>query len=131
MVQKGHARRYNTASSQALFQPHAVLLRCHPRAGTPRPAHPISAPAVSDFVNSAQDGVVLAAFGTVYGPTLRPEDVIQLAQGFAALAPTRVLWALKPSALRPGVQISDLPLGSNTLVVPWVDYNVSGVGDTR
>lgn len=74
--------------------------------------------------------MVLAAFGTVYGPTLRPEDVHELARGFAALEPTRVLWALKPSALRPGLQISDLTLGGNTLVVPWVDYNVSVVGDT-
>jgi hypothetical protein len=106
---------------------HVNMPTC-PHAGTPRPAHPISAPDVAAFVNTAKDGVVLAAFGTVYGPTLRPEDVHELAQGFAALAPIRVLWALKPAALRPGLQISDLPLGSNTLVVPWVDYNVSVVG---
>jgi hypothetical protein len=96
-------------------------------AGTARPAHPISPPAVADFVNSATHGVVLAAFGTIYGPTLRPEDIHELAKGFAALAPVRVVWALKPAALRLGIRIEDLPLGDNTLVVPWVDYNV-GMG---
>lgn len=62
-----------------------------------------------------------------YGATLRPEDLHELAKGFAAVAPVRVLWALKDSALRPGIDKSDLPLGSNTLVVPWVDYNVRNV----
>lgn len=96
-----------------------------PPTGTARPAHAISPPDVADFVNSAPHGLVLAAFGTVYGPTLRPEDIFELCKGFAALAPTRVLWALKPASLPPGVQLSELPLGSNTKVVPWVDYNVS------
>jgi hypothetical protein len=80
---------------------------------------------VAAFVNSAPQGVVLAAFGTVYGPTLRPEDIRELAKGFAALAPVRVLWVLKPAVLRPGIELSELPIGSNIMVVPWVDYNVS------
>lgn len=68
---------------------------------------------------------MLAAFGTVYGPTLRPEDVHALAKGFASLEPVRVLWVLKPAAVPPGVDLQGLPVGGNTLVVPWVDYNVS------
>lgn len=79
------------------------------------------------FVEGAHQGVVLAAFGTVYGPTLRPEDVHALAKGFAALEPVRVLWVLKPAAVPPGVDLKELPFGGNTLVVPWVDYNVSCV----
>ena len=105
----------------------SLLLLSFDSAGTARPAHPISPPTVAKFVNSATHGVVLAAFGTIYGPTLRPEDIHELAKGFAALAPVRVVWALKPAALRPGIRIEDLPLGDNTLVVPWVDYNV-GMG---
>lgn len=94
-------------------------------AGTARPAHAITPEDVARFVQQATEGLVLAAFGTVYGPTLRHEDMQELAQGFAALAPIRVLWPLKPTALPPGLQLSDLPLGGNTKVVPWVDYNVS------
>jgi hypothetical protein len=95
--------------------------------GTPRPAHAISPPEVAAFVNTAPQGIVLAAFGTVYGTTLRPEDMHELAKGFAALAPVRVLWALRPAALRSGIELSELPIGSNTMVVPWVDYNVSAL----
>lgn len=53
------------------------------------------------------------------------EDMLQLAKGFAALAPTRVLWAITKKGLPQGVSMEDLQLGPNTMVTPWVDYNVS------
>jgi hypothetical protein len=56
---------------------------------------------------------------------LTPADFKELAAGFAAIAPTRVLWPLKQRAMPDGLRIEDLQLGDNTLVVPWVDYNVS------
>jgi hypothetical protein len=52
--------------------------------------------------------------------------MLQLAKGFAALAPTRVLWAMPQQGLPDGIRPQDLRLGRNTLMVPWVDYNVSG-----
>jgi hypothetical protein len=54
-------------------------------------------------------------------------DMTELARGFAALAPTRVLWAIAEKGLPDGMRLADLPLGANTLVTPWVDYNVSAV----
>jgi hypothetical protein len=67
------------------------------------------------------------ATGTTPQPriALTATDIKELAAGFAALAPTRVLWPLKERALPDGVRIEELPLGDNTMVVPWVDYNVS------
>jgi hypothetical protein len=67
------------------------------------------------------------ATGTTPQPriALTQADFNELAAGFAALAPTRVLWPLKQRAMPDGLRVEDLPLGDNTLVVPWVDYNVS------
>lgn len=49
-------------------------------------------------------------------------DFQELAKGFAALAPVRVLWNLQGGV--PG-GAEGVELGSNTLVVGWIDYNVS------
>jgi hypothetical protein len=96
--------------------------------GTPRPAQPLPLD-VAAFVEGAraQAGLVLAAFGSTPHTALLLSriDLEELAAGFAALAPTRVLWALQDKGLPPGVALSELPLGPNTKVVPWVDYNVS------
>lgn len=95
--------------------------------GTPRPAHPIQPAEVAEFVaGSAAHGLVLVAFGsTIQTVTLTRDDMLQLAEGFAALAPTRVLWAMSQQGFPDGVRLQDLRLGANTLMVPWVDYNVS------
>lgn len=100
--------------------------------GSPRPAQPLQPPDVASFVGGAlKHGLVLAAFGTMcpkYNQRillLSQTDLVELAQGFAALAPVRVLWALPRDGMPPGLQLSDLPLNSNTKAVPWVDYNVS------
>lgn len=74
-------------------------------------------------------GLVLAAFGsTIQTVVLSHSDMMQLARGFAALAPTRVLWAMPEQGLPDGLRQADLPLGSNTMMTPWVDYNVSWKG---
>lgn len=69
------------------------------------------------------------ATGTTPQPriALNQKDILELAAGFAELAPVRVLWPLKQRALPDGLKMEHLPLGENTLVVPWVDYNVSDV----
>jgi hypothetical protein len=54
---------------------------------------------------------------------LRLVDFQELAKGFAALAPVRVLWNLQGGV--PG-GAEDVQLGGNTRVVGWIDYNVSG-----
>lgn len=100
--------------------------------GTPRPPHAIQPQGVADFVEGAgADGLVLVAFGsTVQSITLTSKDLEELAKGFAALAPTRVLWAM--SGLPDGLQLADLNLAPNTKVVSWVDYNdVLGHPHTR
>jgi hypothetical protein len=95
--------------------------------GSPRPAQPISPPEVAAFVESARAGLVLVATGTL--PLARlllsATDMRQLAQGFALLAPTRVLWAIKPQHLPEGVTLAELTGGSDNIkFTPWVDYNV-------
>ncbi|KAF6252756.1 hypothetical protein COO60DRAFT_503070 [Scenedesmus sp. NREL 46B-D3] len=110
--------------------PHQVLVG----PGSPRTAHTISPPDVAAFVDAASDGLVLMATGTTPQPriALTPADFMELAAGFAELAPTRVLWPLKQSALPEGLRLEQLPLGENTRVVPWVDYNdVLGHPNTR
>lgn len=57
---------------------------------------------------------------------LGPEDIVGLAAGFAALAPLRVLWALKESALPGNLTLADVPAAPNVKLVSWVDYNVRG-----
>lgn len=108
----------------------AVALQKLVGPGTPRPPHPIQPQSVADFVEeAAPHGLVLAAFGsTIQSMVLTHTDLQELAKGFASLAPTRVLWAMSDKGLPDGVQLGDLPLGSNTKVVSWVDYNVSAVG---
>lgn len=76
--------------------------------------------------------MVLVGFGStgLFGSTLHHTDYVELAAGFSALAPTRVLWPLIPTNLPNGTRLEELPLGDNVLVVPWVDYNdVLGEGD--
>lgn len=96
--------------------------------GTPRPARPIAQPDTAAFVDSAPAGVVLMATGTTPQAklVLSPKDITELAEGFALLAPTRVVWAIKEKHLPEGVTLSELPLSENVRVVHWVDYNVSG-----
>lgn len=107
-----------------------LLLQVLVGPGTPRAAHPITPPEVADFVNNSRAGVVLVAFGSTAqsASLLSREDFVQLAQGFADLAPVRVLWPLKEVALPTGVTVAGLNLASNVKIVPWVDYNVSGPG---
>lgn len=47
-----------------------------------------------------------------------------MAHAFVALAPLRFLWAMKQAGLPQGLQLSDIPLGDNCMIVPWVDQNV-------
>lgn len=108
-----------------------LLLQVLVGPGTPRPAHPISPDEVAEFVESAPAGVVLMAVGTTPQAkiVLSATDMIELAKGFALLAPTRVLWALKPHKHLPeGMSMRDLPLSDNIMVTPWIDYNVSSLG---
>lgn len=108
----------------------SLLLQVLVGPGTPRPAHPISPPEVATFVDSAPAGVVLMAVGTTPQAKIvfSTADMVELAKGFALLAPTRVLWAFKPHKhLPPGMKLEDLPLSDNIMLTPWVDYNVSEV----
>jgi hypothetical protein len=104
--------------------------------GTPRPSQPITSPAdVALFVSSAQiksnnndndngndrtqsGSLILVAFGTSLAFTswLSREDFEQLALGFGALAPARVLWNLQEQGLPHGLRLADLPLAENTKV---------------
>ncbi|KAF6256126.1 hypothetical protein COO60DRAFT_143999 [Scenedesmus sp. NREL 46B-D3] len=108
--------------------------------GTPRAAQPITHPPdVASFMSLAypktdnsndsdnpnSGGLILVAFGTSIAFTswLSKEDFEQLALGFGALAPARVLWNLQEAGLPHGLRLADLPLAENTKVVDWVDYN--------
>lgn len=94
--------------------------------GTPRPPQPIQPSKVAEFVEGASQGLVLVAFGsTIQTIVMTQEDILQLARGFAALAPTRVLWAMSERGLPSGMRTEDLQLGPNTMLTPWVDYNVN------
>jgi hypothetical protein len=66
------------------------------------------------------------AFGsTIQTVMMTKDDIMQLAQGFAALDPIRVLWAMSAKGLPEGLCVSYVPVGANTRIVSWVDYNVS------
>jgi hypothetical protein len=94
--------------------------------GTPRPPQPIQPWHVAEFVEGASQGLVLVAFGsTIQTIVMTRDDILQLARGFAALAPARVLWAMSERGLPSGMRVDDLQLGPNTMLTPWVDYNVS------
>lgn len=84
-------------------------------------------PDVWDFLQNASPdaGVVLVGFGStgLFGNSLHHTDFVELAAGFSALAPTRVLWPLLPTNLPNGTTLEQLPLGANVKVVPYVDYN--------
>jgi hypothetical protein len=103
--------------------------------GTPRPARPITSPPdLVSFISSAKiptshnvndnnndssgGGLILVAFGTSLAFTswLSKEDFEQLALGFGALAPARVLWNLQEEGLPHGLKLSNLPLAENTKV---------------
>ncbi|GBF97662.1 UDP-glucuronosyltransferase 2A1 precursor [Raphidocelis subcapitata] len=96
-----------------------------------RPSHPaiVDAP-IAAFAEAAQasgHGLVLVSFGSisdVFGGALDITDYENLALAFADLAPVSVLWQLAPGALPASIKSAqDLPLGSNTVVVPWVPFN--------
>lgn len=95
----------------------------------PRPAsdQQAAAPDVWTFLqdSSSEAGVVLVGFGStgLFGHSLDHTDFVELAAGFSALAPTRVLWPLIPSNLPEGTTLEQLPLAENVKVVPWIDYN--------
>eukprot|EP00775_Hariotina_reticulata_P002756 gene2757-3050_t len=94
--------------------------------GSPRAAHPaISPPEIAEFVDGATQGVVLVAFGTTpqASITMNQTDFTELSAAFSSLGPVRVLWAMKEKSLPASMTLADLPLGENTKVVPWVDYN--------
>ena len=56
-------------------------------------------------------------------------DMLELAAGLGSLAPVRVLWALREANLPKGVSLTDLSFAANnTMVVPWLDYNVRASG---
>ncbi|WIA28183.1 hypothetical protein OEZ86_010747 [Tetradesmus obliquus] len=103
--------------------------------GSPRAAQPItSPPEVAEFIAAASSGLVLVAFGTmpVVGSSLTATDILEMAHAFVALAPLRFLWAMKQAGLPQGLQLSDIPLGDNCMIVPWVDQNdVLGHPNTR
>jgi hypothetical protein len=102
--------------------------------GTPRPAQPITSPPdAASFISSAttpsnndnsnnnnesSGGLIIVAFGTSLSFTswLNREDFEQLALGFGALAPARVLWILQEDGLPHGLKLADLPLAENTKV---------------
>jgi UDP:flavonoid glycosyltransferase YjiC (YdhE family) len=94
-----------------------------------RPSSPvIPDPAIAAFAAeaAAEDGLVLISFGSVssfFGSLLTKEDYVNLALAFADLAPVRVLWLLNPRGLPEGVTVEGLPLGNNTLMVPWGPIN--------
>lgn len=93
--------------------------------GSPRPPHTIEQPQVAAFVEGATAGLVLVAFGTSFqfNSWLSLVDYQELSAAFASLAPVRVLWHINTQVLPPNVDADKLPLGSNTLLVPQVDYN--------
>lgn len=93
-----------------------------------RPVHTeVHSPAVAEFMQGAdpEAGIIFVAFGSSshFATVLTAEECRQLALAFADLSPSRVLWNLR--ALPQGVSKEDLPLGSNTQLADWVDYNVS------
>ncbi|WIA08110.1 hypothetical protein OEZ85_007570 [Tetradesmus obliquus] len=78
--------------------------------------------------------MVLVAFAKlpVFGTSLKATDILEMAHAFVALAPLRFLWAMKQAGLPQGLQLSDIPLGDNCMIVPWVDQNdVLGHPNTR
>lgn len=95
---------------------------------SPRPSSPtIPDPEVAAFAAeaAADDGLVLVSFGSVssfFGTLLTWDDYTGLSAAFADLAPVRVLWLLHPAALG-NRTVDELPLGANTMVVPWGPIN--------
>lgn len=86
----------------------------------------IPEPEAAAFLDaSGAQGLVLVSFGSspVYGTCLQVQDYIGLAEAFADLAPVRVMWLLNPKLLPEGVKYDDLPIGQNTLVLPWAHVN--------
>ncbi|WIA28182.1 hypothetical protein OEZ86_010747 [Tetradesmus obliquus] len=78
--------------------------------------------------------MVLVAFAKlpVFGTSPKATDILEMAHAFVALAPLRFLWAMKQAGLPQGLQLSDIPLGDNCMIVPWVDQNdVLGHPNTR
>jgi hypothetical protein len=71
-------------------------------------------------INDNSGGLILVAFGTSLAFTswLSKGDFEQLALGFGALAPARVLWNLQEAGLPHGLRLADLPLAENTKVRP-------------
>jgi glucuronosyltransferase len=63
------------------------------------------------------------AFGSSahFASQISAEEYSQLALAFTDLAPSKVLWNVRE--LPHGLTPEDLPLGNNTLLAPWVDYN--------
>jgi hypothetical protein len=51
-------------------------------------------------------------------------DIVEMAHAFVGLAPVRFLWAMKQQGLPPDLEQSEIPLGDNCMIVPWVDQNV-------
>jgi hypothetical protein len=98
-----------------------------PRLPRPPSEQQAAAPDVWAFLqeSSPEAGVVLVGFGAtgLFGNALDHTDFVELAAGFSALGPTRVLWPLIPSNLPEGTSLEQLPLGENVKVVPWIDYN--------
>jgi hypothetical protein len=47
-----------------------------------------------------------------------------MAHAFVGLAPVRFLWAMKQQGLPVGLDQSEIPLGDNCMILPWVDQNV-------
>lgn len=91
-----------------------------------RPPHAtISPPEVAQFLAGSHPsaGFILVAFGSSahFAAQISAEEYSQLALAFADLAPSKVLWNVR--ALPHKLSSQDLPLGNNTLLAPWVDYN--------
>lgn len=109
------------------FTGQTLLGPVSPRLPRPPSEQQKSTPDIWAFLQGAspEAGVVLVGFGStgLFGNSLHHTDYVELAAGFSALAPTRVLWPLISTNLPNGTRLEELPLGDNVLVVPWVDYN--------
>ncbi|KIZ04309.1 hypothetical protein MNEG_3644 [Monoraphidium neglectum] len=112
------ANSFHLDPPRPLGPPHALIGPIAPRFARPS----LEPPEVAAFVDSAPAGVAVVSFGSapIFGTFLTRKDFLELSLAFADLAPTRVVWLLKPRNMPDDVSIGELPLGDNTITAPWV-----------